>query len=58
MDPQLNTKNRKCLLNVTYRNLDFGFPAEWHFFVTFLVKSARDGLGGTVKRLTAKASLQ
>jgi hypothetical protein len=33
-------------------------PAEWHFFATFHWKSACDGVGGTLKRLAAKASLQ
>jgi hypothetical protein len=33
-------------------------PAEWHFFVTSHGKSACDGVGGTLKRLAAKASLQ
>ena len=31
---------------------------EWNFFVTSHEKSACDGIGGTVKNLTAKASLQ
>ena len=32
--------------------------AEWHFSVTSHGKGACDGLGGTVKRLAAQASLQ
>ena len=37
---------------------DFGVHAEWNFFATSHGKSACDGIGGTVKRLVAKASLQ
>jgi hypothetical protein len=33
-------------------------PAEWHFFATSHGKSACDGVGGTLKGLAAKASLQ
>ena len=33
---------------------DFGVKAEWHFSAT----SHGKGLGGTVKQLTARASLQ
>jgi hypothetical protein len=33
-------------------------PAEWHFFATSHGKSACDGVGGTLKRLAAEASLQ
>jgi hypothetical protein len=51
-------KNRKYLQNITCHNEDFGVPAEWHFFATSHGKSACDGVGGTLKRLTAKASLQ
>jgi hypothetical protein len=32
-------------------------PAEWHFFVTSHGKSASDGVGGTLKRLAARATL-
>ena len=37
---------------------DFGLAAEWNFFATSHGKSACDGIGGTVKRLVTKASLQ
>ena len=37
---------------------DFGVKAEWHFAATSHGKGACDGLGGTVKRLAARASLQ
>jgi hypothetical protein len=33
-------------------------PAESHFFATSHGKSACDGIGGTLKRLTAEASFQ
>ena len=36
---------------------DFGIKAECHFSATSHGKSAYDGLGGTVKRLAARASL-
>ena len=32
--------------------------AEWHFFATSHGKSPCDGVGGTIKRLVARASLQ
>jgi hypothetical protein len=51
-------KNRKNLLNTTCHNEDFGVPAEWHFFATSYGISACDGVGGTLRRLAAKASLQ
>jgi hypothetical protein len=55
---QPNKKNNKNLLNITCHNEDFGVPAEWHCFVTSQGKSACDEVGGTLKRLPAKASLQ
>lgn len=51
-------KNRNNFYNMTLHEHDFGVPAEWHFYATSHGKSACDGLGGTVKRLVAKASLQ
>jgi hypothetical protein len=51
-------KNRTSLLNITCHNEDHGVPAEWHFFVTSHGKSDCDGVGGTLKRLAAKANLQ
>ena len=47
-------KNRKNCLH----NHDFGIKAEWYFSATSRGKGACDGLGGMVKRLAAKASLQ
>ena len=49
-------KNRKNFLNLCYHQDDFGIPA--HFSATSHGKGACDGLGGTVKRLAARASLQ
>ena len=51
-------KNRKNFLNLCYHRDDFGVSAEWHFSATSHGKGACDGLGGTVKRLAARASLQ
>ena len=51
-------KNRKNFLNLCYHQDDFGIPAEWHFSATSHGKGACDGLGGTVKRLAARESLQ
>lgn len=51
-------KNFKNFLNITYHEEDFGIPAEWNFFATSHGKGACDGIGGTVKRLAARASLQ
>ncbi len=51
-------KNRKNFLNLCHHKDDFGMSAEWHFSATSHGKGACDGLGGTVKRLAARASLQ
>ena len=51
-------KNRKNFLNLCHHKSDFGIDAEWHFFATSHGKGPCDGLGGTVKRLAARASLQ
>ena len=37
---------------------DFGITARWAFFATSHGKSPCDGIGGTVKRLVARASKQ
>jgi len=50
-----NFKNFANLLN--HRN-DHGLEAEWNFFGTSHGKNSCDGIGGTVKRLAARASLQ
>jgi len=51
-------KNCKNFLNLCHHKVDFGVDAEWHFFATSHGKGPCDGLGGTVKRLAARASLQ
>lgn len=51
-------KNRKSFYNLCQHSSDFDVQAEWHFFATSHGKSPCDGLGGTVKRLAVKASLQ
>lgn len=51
-------KNRKNFINLCRHHEDFGMQAEWHFSATLHGKGACDGVGGTVKRLAARASLQ
>jgi len=51
-------KNYKNFTNLMHYHEDFGFSAEWHFFATSHGKSVCDGVGGTVKRLAARSSLQ
>ncbi|KAL5503158.1 hypothetical protein EMCRGX_G010065 [Ephydatia muelleri] len=51
-------KNCKNFLNLTHHEDDFGMPAEWHFFATSHGKGPSDGVGGSVKRSAARASLQ
>ena len=51
-------KNRKNFINISEHESDFNFKCEWHFFATAHGKTACDGVGGTVKRLASKASLQ
>ncbi len=51
-------KNCKNFINLCYHKDDFCVCAEWHFFATSHGKGPCDGIGGTVKRLAARASLQ
>jgi len=51
-------KKRKYFLNLCHHKDNFGVKAEWHFSVTSHGKGPFDGLGGTVNRLAACASLQ
>ena len=51
-------KNRFNIRNMTMHKEDFGLECEWHFFATCHGKGPCDGIGGTTKRLTARASLQ
>src|SRR5258705_1849904 len=51
-------KNRKNFENVCQHKADFNVEAEWHFFATSHGKNVCDGVGGTVKRLATRASIQ
>lgn len=51
-------KNRFNIINLLYHEKEFGVPAEWHYFATAHGKGPSDGLGGTLKRLAIRASLQ
>ena len=51
-------KNCKNFLNLCHHQNDFGMDCKWNFFATSHGKSPCDGIGGTVKRIVAKASLQ
>lgn len=51
-------KNKSNFLNVTMHQKDFGMRAEWHFFATSHGKGPCDGVGGSVKRLAARACIQ
>ena len=44
----------KNMLNLCQHKVDFGIEATWSFFVTSHGKSPCDGIGVTVRRLTAK----
>lgn len=50
--------NKKNFINLAYHNSDFQLQAEWHFFVSAHGKGPCDGVGGTLKRLASRASLQ
>ncbi|KAJ4446093.1 hypothetical protein ANN_12785 [Periplaneta americana] len=43
---------------VYFKEDDYGIGAEWHFFATSHGKGPCDGIGGTVKGLATRASLQ
>ena len=51
-------KNCKNFVNLCNHESDFGASAEWNFFATSHGKGPCDGVGGTVKRLATRASLQ
>ena len=51
-------KNYKNMVNLCYHKSDFELDAEWNFFATAHGKSPCDGIGGTIKRLVYKTSLQ
>ena len=50
-------KNRYNFINICKHMDNFGLECEWHFFATSHGKGSCDGIGGTVKRSVAKASL-
>ena len=45
------------IMNICLHENDFKMNCCWSFFATSHGKSPCDGLGGTIKRLTARASL-
>lgn len=51
-------KNKKNFINLCHHEKDFSITAEWHFFPTSHAKGPCDGLGGTLKRLASRTSLQ
>ena len=51
-------KNKKNFKNLCMHMEEFNIDAQWTFFATSHGKSPCDGIGGTLKRATAKASLQ
>ena len=51
-------KNNFIFTSLLYYKKDFDIESEWHFFATWHRKGACDGVGGTVKRLAYRASLQ
>lgn len=51
-------KNRKNFVNVSKHKEDYdGIECEWHFHATSHGKGPCDGIGGTLKRKAARASL-
>jgi hypothetical protein len=51
-------KNYKNFANLLHHGEDFGMRAEWNFFATSHGKGPCDGIGGTIKRLAYRNSLQ
>ena len=51
-------KNRYNIINLVFHEIDFGVLAKWNYFATAHGKGPSDGLGGTLKRLATRASLQ
>jgi hypothetical protein len=54
----LYKNKKKKFLNLCFHEEDFKVKGEWHFFATAHGKGPCDGVGGSVKRLAAHASLQ
>lgn len=55
---QVSTKTNIIFFNLCHHQKDFNIKAQWSFFATSHGKSECDGIGGTVKRLARKESLQ
>ena len=51
-------KNKFNFMNLSLHENDFMLKAQWSFFATSHGKTECDGIGGTVKRLVRKESLQ
>ena len=51
-------KNKYTLSNLLLHEHDFGCTAEWNFFETAHGKGPVDGIGGTVKRLVWRCTMQ
>lgn len=51
-------KNYKNFTNLCLHETDFNIRSEWNLFATLHGKSPFDGIGRTVKRRVARASLQ
>jgi hypothetical protein len=51
-------KNKNNFTHLCHHNTDFAINAEWHFFATSHGKGPCDGVGGTMKHLAARSSLQ
>ena len=51
-------KNKYNFYNLCQHEQDFGLKAQRSFFATAHGKSPCDGIGGTVKRVMSKGSLQ
>jgi hypothetical protein len=51
-------KKFKNIVNLCHHYINFDITARWAFFATSHGKSPCDGIGGTVKQLVARASIQ
>lgn len=51
-------KNRTHIFNISCHEMEYNIEAEWNYFATSHGKNVSDGLGGTLKRLVKRASLQ
>src|SRR5258705_7229813 len=51
-------KNRFNFINICHHSFHFNLDCEWNFFATSHCKGPCDGVGGTMKRTTAKEGLQ